>query len=283
MKINEKKISKIIINQIKKKVRKINHQSTLAVFLFGNNKKALFSLKKLRKIIKPIGGQLKIITFKKTPPFEKLANLLRNIASNPETKGILIQKPIPASLNTESLYNFIPNKKDIEGYKEKSYFYHPLALSLLTIIKSFFSPSQKNKEIVVTKKDKSFFKSLFKRKKVVFFGQNTEKERLICRILTEFKINLLIIHDKTPSPEIFYQDADVIISSFNKKNILKELKKPSTLIINIGLRIDENKIKGDLEKEMIKKITTNYAGLDDGLLTIENVYLISNFIQALKI
>ena len=284
MKINGKKIAEVILKTLKKEVKKLKKKPQLAVFLVGQNEENLSFVKMKEKATKKIGGKFQLYHFKKTPPFETFVNCLKTAGKDSNITGIVIQKPLPASLNTESLFDYIPAQKEIEGQKKKSYFYPPLGLAVLTILKYIFFPSKKKsiKELLVTKKDKLAFKNIFKRKKVVLIGRGETGGKPIGKTLSEFKINYLNIHSQTPSPEIFYQEAEIIISAVGKKVLNKNMIKPGTILINVGLRKENGVWKGDYDDEEIKNIASFYTPTPGGIGPLDIAYLMNNLVEATK-
>ena len=68
-------------------------------------------------------------------------HLIKEKSQDPDINGIIIQQPLPAQLSTASIYEYIPTVKEIEGHKNKSPFYPPLGLAVLTLLKSIYEKS----------------------------------------------------------------------------------------------------------------------------------------------
>jgi len=171
MKINGKKIAEIITNFLKKETKKLKKPPSLAVFLVGESPENLSFVKVKEMAVKKIGGKFQLYLFKKTPDFELFANKLKQVATDPDVTGVIVQQPLPPSLSTESLFNYIPAEKEIEGHKKKSPFFPPLGLAVLTVIKYIFRPGNKKSArelIVYPKKRVGILQKSFKKKKNSF-------------------------------------------------------------------------------------------------------------------
>ena len=108
----------------------------------------------------------KLIHLTKTPNFIDFANLLKKEVFNPDVTGIIIQQPLPAQLSTDSIYDYIPLLKEIEGHKKKTEFIFPLGLSVMTIIKYVYYGKRKQDIVFVDlKRDRLLFKNVLKSKK----------------------------------------------------------------------------------------------------------------------
>jgi len=285
MRINGKQIAEKIISHLKKEVKKLKKKPQLAVFLIGSSEENLSFVKTKEKAVKKIHGRFQLFHFKKTPNFELFANKLKKVAANPQVSGIIIQRPLPSSLTTESLFNYLPLEKEIEGHKRKSPFFPPLGLTVLTLIKYIYKARGKktfDNLIVKPKKDQFFFKNVLKRKKIVLIGRGTTGGQPIGQTLSAVRINFINIHSQTPQPEIFYKEADIIISAVGKKVLTKEMLKPQAILINVGLRNEGNKWRGDYDEREIKDIASFYTPTPGGTGPLDIAYLMYNLVEATK-
>jgi methylenetetrahydrofolate dehydrogenase (NADP+)/methenyltetrahydrofolate cyclohydrolase len=284
MKINSKKIAQIIIKNLKKQVRKLKKKPILAVFLVGESLESFSFVKTKEKMAKKIGAKFQLYHFKKTPSFEAFVNKIKKVASNKDITGVIIQKPLPASLNTASLFNYIPQTKEIEGHRKKSPFYPPLGMAVLSILKNIFQPINKKTidQLLIFEKDRPFFKKILKHKKIVLIGRGETGGKPIAETLANFKTNHLIVHSRTPNPESFYQEADIIISAVGKKVITKEFLKPEVILINVGLRKENGVWKGDYDEEEIKKIVSFYTPVTGGVGPLNVACLLYNLVESTK-
>ncbi len=286
MKINGKQMAEKITKHLKKEVKKIKNKPILAVFYVGNAEENLSFIKTKEKAIKKINGKFQLFHFKKTPNFESFANKLKSVAEDPKVTGIIIQQPLPSSLTTESLFNYIPQEKEIEGHKRKSLYLPPLGLAVLTIIKYIFKAGSKKTvdDIIVNpKKELIFFKNVLKRKKIVLIGRGKTGGQPIGHILNMMRVNFINVHRQTPNPEVFYQDADIIICAVGKKVLVKEMLKPQVILINVGLRKEDEKWKGDYDEKEIKDIASFYTPTPGGAGPLDIAYLMCNLVEATKI
>jgi methylenetetrahydrofolate dehydrogenase (NADP+)/methenyltetrahydrofolate cyclohydrolase len=285
MVINGKKIASFLEKEIKKYVRKFKkHQPKLAVFLIGQSAEQLSFVKIKNQLAKKLGIKFEFIHYKNTPLFEPFVRKLREVAYQKETTAVIIQQPLPATVSTESIYDYIPKEKEIEGHHPKSPFLPPIGLAVLTVIKSIFFGGKINSKIIIDKrKDVSFFHRKLKNKKVVVVGQGVTGGVPIGKTLSYFKINYIGINSKTENKEQYYQEADIIITAVGKKVIEPSMLKPGVILINVGLRKENGKLKGDYDEKEIKNIASFYTATPGGIGPIDVAYLYKNLIDAVKL
>lgn len=283
MKINGKEIADQIINHLKKKIKKLRHKPYLVIFLVGNTPENAIFTKAKERAIKKIGGKFELIHFRKTPDFEQFVNKLRIIAGDQKVTGVVIQKPLPPALSTESVFDYIPVQKEIEGHKKKTPFYAPIGLAVLTILKYIFKPDNKKvitNVIVDMKEDRVFFRKILKRKKIVLIGRGQTGGRPIANLLTEAKLNFINTCSKTPNSGSFYKEADIIISAVGKKVLTPDLLKPGVILINVGIRKENDRWRGDYDEDEIKDIASFYTSTPGGVGPLDIAYLMDNLVKA---
>ena len=284
MVINGKKIASVLEKEIKKSVKRLKkYRPKLVVFLIGQSEEQLSFVRIKKNLAKKLGIKFEFVHYRNVPLFEPFVRKLKTMADKNETTGIIIQQPLPSALATETIYQYIPPKKEIEGHHPKSPFLPPIGLAVLTVLKSIFLGGQINPKIIIDpKKDINFFHRKLKNKKVVIVGQGLTGGLPIGKTFNYFKINYIGINSKTENKESFYQQADIIITAVGKKVITAENLKPGVILINVGLRKEKGKLKSDYDEKEIKKIASFYTQTPGGIGPIDVSYLYKNLVDAIK-
>lgn len=275
-------IRKVIEADLKKQVKKLKKKLKLVTFYVGKDPNQLHFVEIKKNLAKKLGINFELIHYKTPPNFERFIRKIKEKAIEPETTGVIIQQPLPSQLITNSIYNSIPIEKEIEGHLKKTPYLSPIGMAVLTVLKSIYTKIKKAQSFYIKDEDKNFFKKIFHHKKVVLIGRGITGGQPIGNTLTTFKINYFCLNSKTPSPEYYLKSADLIISAVGKKVITPEIIKPGVVLINIGLRKENNKIKGDYDPEEIKNIASFYTPIINGVGPLDVLYLYKNLIEAAK-
>ena len=286
MMIEGAKIASYLQKLLQKEMRSLKKKDriSLATYLIGESPEQLSYVKIKSHIASKLKIDFQLINLKSTPNYIELANLIRQKAFETCVNGIIIQLPLPQELSTDSIFDYIPNNKEIEGHKKKSPFYPPLGLAVLTIFKYIYGGKRIDRNLLVNfEKDKQFFKKVFKNKKVVLVGKGMTGGKPIGHILSELKINYINVNKTTINPESYFINADVIITAVGKKVIHPAHLKPGVVLINVGLRRENGKLKGDYDENEIKDIASFYTSTPGGIGPIDVVYLFKNLIDAAKL
>jgi methylenetetrahydrofolate dehydrogenase (NADP+)/methenyltetrahydrofolate cyclohydrolase len=281
--IDGKKIANSLLSILKKERKTIKKRVGLSVFLVGSAPEQLSFVKIKSEMAKALKINFKLIHLTKTPNFIDFANLLKKEVSNPDVTGIIIQQPLPAQLSTDSIYDYIPLLKEIEGHKRKTEFIFPLGLAIMTLIKYIYYGKRKQDVVFVDMiKDRILFKNILKSKKIVIVGRGMTGGMPIGKTLGSLNINYISTNSTTVDPESYFKTADLIITATGKKVIEPEMLKPGVVLINTGVRKENGKLKGDYEESEIKDIASYYTPTPGGSGPIDVVYLYKNLIDAAK-
>ncbi len=284
MKVPCVQITRALKQALTRRVTKLKRKKItpkLVTFLVGDSSQQLSFVAIKQKMARSIGVEFEFIHLKEVPPFETFANLLKKKANEPRTNGVIIQQPLPSKLFTETLYNFIPRERELEGHHPKSPFLPPLGLAVLTVLKHTFQPRSSLKNLFIDEKeDFSFFKNSLKHKKVVLVGRGLTGGQPVGKTLSYFHINYLNTNTQTDNPRQYYEEADVIITAAGKKVLTADMLKPGVVLINVGFRKEGRKVKGDYDESEIKSIASYYTETPKGVGPIDVLYLFKNLVDA---
>jgi methylenetetrahydrofolate dehydrogenase (NADP+)/methenyltetrahydrofolate cyclohydrolase len=261
MKIDGRQVAELLLEHLKKDVAKTftDKRPKVVVLSVNPQNEDLNFIETKEKKAKMIGADFELVLFKKTPRFEEFAMKLRQKSEDPSTTAVVIQQPLPPQLTTQTLFNYIPLLKDIEGNKAKTPFSPPIGLAVLTMLKYIYIPNDKEKVescIVNVEKDGTALKQILKRKKIVVMGKGMTGGKPIGDVLTNARLNYINTNSRISPTSSFYKEADIIITAVGKKVIHPEMLKQGVVLINVGIRKDGDKWRGDYDEDEIKDIAS---------------------------
>ena len=283
MEVPGEKLAIAIEKALKKGVKKLKKPLRLTTFLIGESADQISFVARKKLAATRLGIKFEFVHIKTTPSFEKFINQVRTKSQEPETTGIIIQQPLPPQLNTESVYDFVTAKKEIEGHRRKPLFTPPLGLAILTVLKYVYGASKLNEDLLIDfARDRALLKRIMRNEKVVLMGRGMVGGKPIGKTLTEVGINYININSTTPNPGEYIKDADVIITAVGKKVLTPEMLKPGVILINAGLRRENGKLRGDYDEKEVKDIARYYTPTPKGTGPLDVLYLYNNLIEAAK-
>lgn len=287
MLVDGKKIAEGLQKLLKREFIRLRTQKKitpkLVVFLIGNSKQQLSFVKIKHKIAKHLGVLFELVNLPETVSFEELIHQIKSKAQDIKTTGVIIQQPLPPHLQTESIYNFIPEEKEIEGHLEKSLFVSPLGLAILTVIRFIYGDQKIGPDLLIDlNRSGSFFKRVFKNKKTVILGRGITGGKPIGHTLSLAKINYITTHSQTPNPEEYYLNADLVISAVGKRVLLPQHIKLGATLISVGMHYENGDLTGDYDVNQIKNIAGFYTPTPGGIGPLDVIYLFKNLLFSAK-
>ena len=289
--INGKVLAERILNHLKEEiahgVKKGAIPPRLVIFSIKPAPETEAFMKNKKKSAESIGAAFELILYKQSPRFESFANNISSFAHRSDVHGVIIQEPLPSSMQTVTLFDYIPTVKEIEGFKKKSPYDYPIGLATLTAIKQSYlqgDPDRIENILVDLDKDTAFFKNVLKRKKVVLIGRGKTGGTPIGRLLQKIKIGYINLNSKTTgNSTMFLQQADVIISAVGKKVIEPDMLKPGVALYSVGIHRIDGVWQGDYDEKEIAPKALVYTPTPGGIGPLNVAYLLYNLVKAWKV
>ncbi len=252
-----------------------NQPPTVALFYVGDDPHIERFIHLKREAAQQLGIVFEVIRYHKVPLFQTFASKLRAVAHSPHVHAVIIQRPLPPELSSTSLENYIPSIKEVEGQKYKSPYLPPIGKVALTLLKYTYTHDWH-----VRTSDGDFFKKTFKKQFVVIAGRGITTGRPIATTLMRYKIPTVITHSQTPYPEIFYRQADVLITTTGRPIVTCECIKQGSLIMNFGYRFEDGKTYGDYLEADVAQRAGYYTAIINGTGPLHIAFLMENIVAA---
>ena len=229
---------KIEIENIK---AKFNRVPGLAVIQVGNVSASSVYVKAKTKAAKEVGISVIDHHLKETTNQNDLINLINQLNNNEDVNGILVQLPLPKTINEEMVLNSILPEKDADGF-------HPLNVGKLSI-------SQKNDEGLMIPCTPYGCLLLLRElninlagKNAVVVGRSNIVGKPMAQLLLKESCTVTTVHSKTINIESICKKADMLVAAIGKPELInKDWVKEGAIIIDVGI----NKIKINDEKSKL--------------------------------
>src|SRR3989344_325014 len=263
MKIDGKEIANRIFSQLKKRVEKLKEKNItphLAIILIDKDPASVAYVNQKEIKGKDIGAKITVKNLSTNTTQQKLISTIEQFNNDNNVHGIIVQRPLPTSIDTNTISLAIKPNKDVDGFHPDSKFQSPIALAVLKILKEVASLNQK----------------------IIVVGKGETGGKPIIKMLREMNIEPLVIDTKTPNAEAIIKTADVIISAVGKPDVIKpEMLKRGVILIGVGLhKGNDGKLHGDYDEEKIKNIASFYTPTPGGVGPLNVAMLLENLATA---
>ncbi len=264
IKFDGRKIRDQILLEIKEKISQLTTRPTLAVIWIGDDKVSARYIKQKQRAAEFLGVRFDIFKFSETVNSDTILGKINQLNSDQAVSGIMIQLPIPKSLDRKKLISAIKLKKDVD------------ALRFCSDIECSFRPPV---TLAVMRALTSAGVNL-KTASVAVIGRGFLVGEPLIRILKHQVADLRIADAKTAHLATLTIDADVIISATGQPGLIKsDMIKKGAILIDAGTTEVGGKLKGDIDPAAYEK-SAFYTPVSGGIGPITVAFLYENLLLA---
>ncbi len=269
---------KIEIDNLKSK---FNCVPGLAVIQVGNVSASSVYVKAKTKAAKEVGINVFDHHLEETTNQDKLINLINQLNIDKNINGILVQLPLPKTINEEIVLNSIIPEKDADGF-------HPLNVGKLSI-------SQKNDEKLLIPCTPYGCLLLLRElninlagKNAVVIGRSNIVGKPMSQLLLKESCTITTVHSKTVNIESICKNADILVAAIGKPEFVKKnWVKEGAIVIDVGInriKINEEKSKlvGDVLFSEVENIVSAITPVPGGVGPMTIACLLRNTTIAFK-
>ena len=269
---------KIEIDNLKSK---FNCVPGLAVVQVGNVSASSVYVKAKTKAAKEVGINVFDHHLEETTNQDKLIDLINQLNIDKNINGILVQLPLPKTINEEIVLNSIIPEKDADGF-------HPLNVGKLSI-------SQKNDEKLLIPCTPYGCLLLLRElninlagKNAVVIGRSNIVGKPMSQLLLKESCTITTVHSKTVNIESICRNADILVAAIGRPEFVrKNWVKEGAIVIDVGInriKINEEKSKlvGDVLFSEVENIVSAITPVPGGVGPMTIACLLRNTTIAFK-
>lgn len=271
--IDGKTISLQIKEELKQKAADLREQGTtvtLAVIQVGDNPASCVYVRNKKKGCEYIGiGSLSYELPEETTQ-EELLSLIQELNGRSDVNGILVQLPLPAHIDEDTVIKAIDPQKDVDGF-------HPQSVGALCIGQPGFVSCTPAGIIQLLKRSGISIEG----KECVVLGRSNIVGKPMSLLLLRENATVTIAHSRTKNLKEVTSRADILIVAIGKpKMVTREYVKEGAVVIDVGINRDENnKLCGDVDFEDVEPICSAITPVPGGVGPMTIAMLLNNCIE----
>jgi len=239
------------IIELTKKFQLIKPTPEIAIIQVGNRADSSAYIKAKMDFANKVGVRVQLIKLSDSADESEVIRKIKESSINPIVRGVIIQLPLPVSMDNDKVVDSIDPRKDFDG--------------LTSTNKRLFGENSDKAAIPATARGVmellKFYKISLKNKKVTVVGRSALVGKPIAQLCVNAGAIVNVAHSKTVDLVKETKDADIIIVAVGKKNLIKaENVKVGQIIIDVGinrndqLEIGSKKMVGDVDFESVSKV-----------------------------
>lgn len=240
---------KIEIAQLAARGKQVPH---LVAILVGNNGASETYVASKVKACEEVGFKSTLIRLESDISAYKLLEIIRELNSDPDVDGILVQLPLPDHISAEEVINTIDPAKDVDGF-------HPNNVGRMVLGQNGFVPATPYGIMLLLE----HYKIDTKGKHAVIVGRSNIVGRPMSILLSgntnPGNCTVTICHSHTSNLNEICRSADILIAALGRPGFIKEdMVKEGAVVIDVGItRIADSskkagyRLSGDVDFEKV--------------------------------
>ncbi|CAN6561483.1 unnamed protein product [Malus baccata var. baccata] len=283
--IDGKAIAQTIRNEIAEEVRHLSQKygkvPGLAVVIVGTRKDSQSYVSMKRKACAEVGIKSVDIDLPENVSQDDLIAKVHELNATSDVHGILVQLPLPNHINEEKVLSEISIEKDVDGF-------HPLNIGKLAMKgrEPLFLPCTPKGCLELLSRSGISIRG----KKAVVVGRSNIVGLPVSLLLLKADATVTVVHSRTPDPESFIREADIVIAAAGQAMMIKgSWIKPGAAVIDVGTNaIDDPSRKsgyrlvGDVDFQEVCKVAGWVTPVPGGVGPMTVAMLLKNTLDGAK-
>lgn len=275
--INGKEISKKTKDAIKAEIEEIRKTGKrvpkLAVILVGDNPASQVYVRNKEKACTYVGMESLRINKDATLSEEELLKLIDELNHDDGVDGILVQLPLPKTIDEEKVLKAIAPEKDVDGF-------HPANIAKLFLNEEGFIPCTPYGMMVMLEEIGYDLDG----KEVVVVGRSNIVGKPVALLALHHNATVTIAHSHTKNLQEVTSRADVLIAAIGKaKFFTADYVKEGAVVLDVGMNSDENgKLCGDVDFDDVKEKVSAITPVPGGVGPMTIAMLMKNTLLSYK-
>lgn len=274
--IDGKELAKKIRANLKiecEELKKKNINSKLAVIMVGEDPASKVYVRNKSRACEDVGIKYEEYLLDVNTTQKELVELIEKLNNDKTINGILLQSPIPSSLDINEAFRTISPEKDVDGF-------NPINVGMLVLNQDTFVSCT---PYGIMKMFEEYNIDLTG-KNVVILGRSNIVGKPLIHCCLNKNATVTSCHSRTQNLAQKAKEADVLISAIGKANfVTADMVKDGAVVIDVGInRLDNGKITGDVNFESVKEKASYITPVPGGVGPMTIAMLMNNVIKATR-
>ena len=274
--IDGKKISGEIKDELKEKVAQLKEKGvevTLAVIQVGNDPASTVYVGNKKKACAYIGINSLAYELPEETTQEELLNLVRQLNDREDVNGILVQLPLPAHIDEDTVIRTIAPEKDEDRF-------HPQSVGLLSIGQKGFVSCTPAGIIQLLKRSGIEIDG----KECVVVGRSNIVGKPMAMLLIRENGTVTVCHSHTMDLKEVTRRADILVVAIGKRQfITADYVKEGATVIDVGMhRKEDGKLCGDVDFDSVEPVAGAITPVPGGVGPMTIAMLMNNCVSSVE-
>jgi len=201
----------------------------------------------------------------------ELEKLVRELNADPSVHGILVQLPLPATLDAQRIIELIDPRKDVDGL-------HPHNVALLALGRPGLAPCTPLGCIELLDRSSLAIEGAH----VVVVGRSMLVGKPLALLLLARNATVTIAHSRTRDLAGVVRSGDIVVAAVGRAHLVKgDWIRRGAAVIDVGInRMQDGKLAGDVDFEAARAVAGAITPVPGGVGPMTIAMLLSNTVLA---
>ena len=274
--IDGKKVSAEVRARLAKEANELKEKTGrvpgLATVLVGDDPASAVYVRNKNKICRELGFKSFEQKLSLDTSEAKLLKLIKELNSNNDIHGILVQLPLPNQIDSEKILQAIDPNKDVDGF-------HPVNVGKLVVGNALLTPCTPTGIIKLL----DYYEIDISGKHAVILGRSNIVGKPVSMLLLQRNATITICHSRTKNLDEITRSADILVAAIGRANFVTEnMVSEGTIVIDVGINRVDGKLTGDINFEPVSKKASYITPVPGGVGPMTIALLMENTLKAFK-
>lgn len=267
--LNGTRLAQSIRSQIRKKLKKLNLTPGLAVIQVGDDPASTIYIKHKQRDCDKVNFHSEVHKLPTNTTQQELINIIADLSTRKNIHGILVQMPLPAQIDEQTVIDSIPPEKDADGL-------NPLNLGNLFINREGVTPCTPTGIIRLIELTGLPIEG----KQAVCVGRSHLVGKPIGIMLLNRNATVTYCHSRTIDLAGITKQADILIAAVgNPEFITADMVKPKAIVIDVGINSINDRLIGDVKFDEVKQVAGFITPVPGGVGPLTRAMLLENTLK----
>jgi len=272
--LDGKKVAEEIKRELKQRVAKLKKPPKLAVILVGEDPASKTYVAGKERDCREVGIEFELFHFREEAKEEEIVRTIQKLNSDSSVHGVIIQLPLPSSLNADRLLPCIDPAKDVDGL-------HPLNVGKLWLGQYDFErdllPCTPKGIIRLL----DYYSISLAGKYSVIVNRSNLVGKPLAKLMLDRDATVTVCHSKTPSLTRRMKEADVLVTAVGRRPkfvVGPDAVKEGAVVVDVGMNFVEGRLMGDVDFEKVKDKVSYITPVPGGVGPMTRAMLLQNVV-----
>ena len=270
--IDGKKIQTEMIEELNEEVKGLKQVPKLVIIQIGDFGPSNKYVSQKKTVGEKVGIEVEHLRFYENNTEEEVLSKIDELNKDKNVHGIMVQLPLPEGFDEDKITNRVVSSKDVDGLTTEN-------IGKLFDGKNAFTPCTALGVMELFKR----YNIDLKGKHAVILGRSKLVGKPLIACLLNENATVTVCHSKTNDLSKITKKADILIVAIGKKYfVTKDMVKKGTVVIDVGINVEDGKIYGDVDFEDVKPKASYMTPVPNGVGRMTVISLMKNVIKAYK-